>query len=153
MTYPQASSCERYQAEPLCPIVVCDAGRWLRPMRLPGDAVTDLLRMPVGDAMVLFEFDGLPLSSDNVEGVARARIERREYGVWRFDALWTFGVGNASRRGSIYAVGEFSIHSPSMLSWDVRNGQAMRRLLRIVRLDTWLTRMVAATGNHPSNNG
>lgn len=125
-------------AEILRPLAVCDAGQWLRRMRLTGTVLTRLLEMAVGDELVLFEFSGPPLAASGPVGIGRARIERRQAGQWRFDALWTLSIGHACPRGSIYAVGEFAIHGPCMLSWDAQTGEAMRRFQRIVRLGTRL---------------
>lgn len=138
MAHPPSSTCDSHRNENLRPVVVCDAGQWLRRMRLQTLTLTKLLQMPVGDEVVLFEFDGPPLVAGAAAGVGRARIERRSNDEWRFDALWTLGVGNAHRRGTIYAVGEFTIVGPRMLSWETRSGEAMCRFRRIVRLNAWL---------------
>lgn len=125
--------CRQHGAEALCPIVVCHADQWQRRMRLPAHMLTMLMRMAPGDEVVLFEYDGSA-------GVCRARIERRRDGQCRFDALWTLGIGNARRRATIYAVGEFTIVGPRLLSWEARSGEAMGRFRRIVRLGAFLAR-------------
>lgn len=123
----------QHGAETLCPIVVCHADQWLRRMRLPAHMLAMLMRMAPGDEVVLFEYDGSA-------GVCRARIERHREGQCRFDALWTWGMGNARRRAPINAVGEFTIVGPRLLSWEACSGEAMGRFRRIVRLGACLAR-------------
>ena len=126
----------QHGAETLCPIVVCHEDQWLRRMRLPAHMLTMLMRMAPGEEVSLFEYDG-------TAGVCRARIERRRDGQCRFDALWSLGIGNAGnarRRATICAVGEFTIVGPRLLSWEARSGEAMGRFRRIVRLGACLAR-------------
>lgn len=104
MTQTMPNSCGECPADDLRPLVVCDAGHWLRRMRLPADTLTVLLQMATGDDVVLFEFDGPALISGGSVGVGRARIlcasneqlDAARTGGW-VSKLGTFHAGDDER--------------------------------------------------------
>lgn len=112
MTSLLSNLCRQHGAETLRPIVVCHADQWLRRMRLPVQTLTTLMKLDAGEELVLFEFDAPALLAGGHAGACRARIERRRDGLCRFDGLCTRGIGNARRRATICAVGEFTIVGP-----------------------------------------
>lgn len=133
------------------PPLLVDANLWLRRFRLPYWTLASLRKMPIGDVLLLTEFQAPGL----VQGTGLAGVSVTRYrGYFQLEVVWTAHLGkNARRREHVWWSMEFKLRPGRQLellqqAWidgDFRMA-GMRQAEVVLRRARLLSRWAARAG-------